>query len=683
MALAAAAIAQGVVDQLHILDPVVSAEIGTPERKIIEATAELFASQQVDFTVLNTQHDLSRLSGGRLDAYLSIFNFGRGQAAPSFGSVTFQRNTLSTTQIVIPRGTQLQANIDSTVFPSLTFVTTDAVVLEQGSSSVSVNAQCTVAGTIGNIDANKIVGFAGLQSIAGISSVTNNQGFSAGVDAETDDVYRARFQNGFLRNISGTTDMFLALAVAANGITKANVLGPLSRYQEYVLIPAADDTAQHTTGGSYDPAGTIWPHKRTTAKSAIPYSKYTYPVNYYLTDSTLDPATAKFYRPGVDYVLNTPPVDASSGSTQVNTTPASSPNVTILATSDHGGNPGLTPSTTLLLEHAYISTHSRNDNNFGIFNCVDVFVNGQNEQLASSVEVVPSGQILQNSNAGSWTYQLPGTTNNYTRKLDSVPSAVGSIIQPLFWQPVLDVPDSLTIGTSTYYKANFYNSGNSTYYNQFDGVTYSFKAHYIFVEETSALYGTIRSRNGIEWFQSGSNHLVGQLPTDSGDSYSGGFVESQTGTQFTVPDYSFDQNISDLQAVMEKNKQTTQDVLVHRTRWRYFQPIVTIMYNFGVTQSVVNATIITALDLFFQNQYYGTAIQLSDILQTIHNVPGVDNVKFTNPTGNKVQEVSQSGAALATPVFFTTDFFIQDSELAAAPDTNAVVITTRSANTWG
>jgi hypothetical protein len=141
---------------------------------------------------------------------------------------------------------------------------------------------------------------------------------------------------------------------------------------------------------------------------------------------------------------------------------------------------------------------------------------------------------------------------------------------------------------------------------------------------------------------------------------------------------------------MEKNKQTTQDVLVHRAKNRYYVPIVTVMYSIGSTKSVVDASIVASLDSFFQNQYYGAAIQLSDILQTIHNVPGVDNVRFTNETGNKLIEVAQDGSTLAGgPYYITNDFYIQDNELAASPghdlsgtDVVAVIITVRAQNTW-
>lgn len=688
--LTASQITAQIVNQLKFLDPAVSAETGTVERKLIEATAELIASQQVDFSILNQQHDLASMSGGKLEAYLSIYNFGRQQATPSYGIVTFSRSASASSQIVIPRGTQVRANIDDSAFPSLIFVTTETVVLEVDTTSVNAPAQCTVAGTIGNIDANTIVGFGGLRQIAGIIGVSNSAAFSGGSDMETDEAYKVRFQNSFLRNISGTYDMFLALAVAASGVTKANVVGAISRYQEYVQVPMTDDATQLTTGG-YDPSGTTFPHKKTSAKSTIPYSKYTYKSNYYVTNGTLDPATAKFFRPDVDYVFNSPPIDAS-GVAQVATTPATTPNITFLnaydAASNTGGNPDIAEGDVLLFEHAYISTHSRNDYDYGILNCVDVFINGSQPSAVTSVEVVPgTSNLVQNSTTSLWTYQKLTATKvvNFKRKLDGTASAIGSLLQPLNWQPVLALPDVIQVGTNTYYQANYWNPSDSTYYNQYDGSTYSLPAHYILTEEVNSAYGTIRCRNGIEWFQSGNNYLNGQLVSDTGNTYSGVKIESLAGTQFTAENYYYDKNISELQAVMERNKQVATDVLVHRARWRYFRPIVTIMYSLGSTRAVVDASIIAALSAFLENQYYGSAIQLSDILQAIHNVPGVDNVRWTNetPGQTKLEEVAFNGNSFSTPIYITADFYIQDNELASSPSSNAITITARAQSTFG
>lgn len=680
-------ITTNIINQLRLLDPSASAEIGTPERKIIEAVAEKIASSQVDFTVLNQQNDLTSMTGSRLDSYLGNFGFGRQQPTSASGIVTFNCTTTGGPQVTIPFGTQVLAVLNNAQFQQLTFITLSTVVLETDALSVSVPVQCTTAGTIGNVSAGTISGFAGLRSIIGISSVSNAAAMTGGTDGESDSEYKTRFQNTVFRNMAGTFDQFMALAVAATTVTKANVVGPISRYDEYVQIPASDDSAQIS---SYDLTGTTWPHKRTTADSTIPYSKFTYPVNFFLTDGTLDPATALFFRDGADYIFNTPPLIQSGIDMVPDTFNPTTPNVTILATSDHGGNPALIPGNVILLEHAYISKNSRNDYNFGILNCIDVFVNGGNDQSVSSVEVVPpTANILQNTNAALWNYQKTTSTKviNFRRVPDGANAAVGNMVQPLFWQPVTNLPDSITVGSNTYFQANYFNSGDSTYYNLFDGTTYTKKAHYIFVQEVNSGFGTVRARNGIEWFLAGNNFLNGALSADvvSTSTYTGVKINTLTGTQFTLNNYIYDQNVSDLQAIMEKNKQVTTDVLVHTAKTRYFCPIVTVMYQLGSTQAVVNASIISTLGSFFDNQFFGAAIQLSDILQTIHNTTGVDNVRWTNPdtSGNKVQEVNFDGSSFASPVYYTTDFFLQDNELVESPNTTQIVITVRAANTWG
>lgn len=673
-----------IVNQLQIIDPGVSAEVGTPEREMIEAVAELIAGQQVDFTVLNQQHDISSMSGGRLDAYLSTYNFGRQQATPSYGTVVFSRPQPGAA-ITIQRGVQVIANTGDSVMPTLSFVLTDTVVLDTDSTSVDATVQCTVGGSIGNIDANTITSFGGLTSITGITTVNNPQAMTGGTDLETDDQYRTRFQNSFLRNISGTTDMYLALAVAMNGVTKANVVGPISRYQEYLQVPDEDDNVQITP---YDSTGTtIGNPKRTSAQSDIPYSKYTYTENYFLTNGTLDPAQAQFYIPGVDYYFNTPAWDSEDGDFDFDNG-ATNPNVTFFMS---GGQ--FSDDLLVLLEQAYISINSRNDITIGVLNCVDVFVNGEQALAVDSVEVVPTAaNDLQPDNSLIWTYQDTGIpVINFKRAIDSQPCDIGNRLQPLYWQPVLDCPDSIQIGQDTYYKANFFNGEDFTYYGQYDGITYSFPAHFAVMEEVNSLYGTVRSRSGIEWFLSGNNYLPGQLSTDtavpfSGGDYSGDLIDTLTGTQYIIEGYTFDQNISDLQATMESNKQVTSDVLVHKATLRYFRPMVTLMYSFGATQAVVNASIVAALSSFFEQQYYGVAIQLSDILQVIHNVPGVDNVRWSVDTDDApahIEEVNADGTSIVGgPFYFDNDFFIQDNQLAASPSANQVTTVARAQNTW-
>jgi hypothetical protein len=336
-----------------------------------------------------------------------------------------------------------------------------------------------------------------------------------------------------------------------------------------------------------------------------------------------------------------------------------------------------------------MSVNSRNDTAFGVLNCVDLFVDGQNIAAASSTEALPgAAHDLQDTNALLWTYQKVSVPKviNFRRAIDSAACAVGNRIQPLYWQPVVNAPNSITVGSSTFYRANHFRAADSTYYNELraDG-TYHLKAHYATAVEVNAHYGSPRARNGIEWFLTGVNYLPGQLPEDD-EVYTGEHIDELAGSPFTVDEYLYDQNVTDLQAACEQSKQVTQDVLVHRAKLRYFRPIVTVMYTLGATRAVVDASIAATLAAFFRTQYFGAAVQLSDILQVVHNTPGVDNVRWTNSNDglNKMEEVGADGSTLdGGPFYITADFFLQDNELPAVASANAVAITVRAQNTWG
>jgi len=1091
--LSASTIANRMIQQLRLLDPAFSLEVGTPERKILDTVAEFVAGSQVDYSVLLRQHDLDTMTGGRLDAYLGNFGWGRQVPRAAVGRVTFSRTGATLDPLTIPRGTQLLGVVDNPAFPNLIFATTETVVMGADSTSVDAPVRCTTYGTIGNLPVNSITSFAGLRGISGITSVTNTQPTTGGFDGESDAEYKLRFRNSIFRNMSGTYDHIMALALSAPTVSKVNVVGPISRYAELIQIPvitddgenevqsftiaadattftvtvkdeigntlatsasiaqgatgddvqtainAALDTAlstvsethvvvtrsgsgpytytvtfrnrlgrrnlalmaytitgggsagtanatgvtagaaptghddiQTTVGGSfgYDNHSGLatdahnWPFKVTSPPSTIPNSKFTYPDGHFLTDSTLSAASAYFFRPGVDYFFNDVPITADAGEAYANahayavgdlvkgtgatgsgrlfvcieagtsdtvsptwditegylsetmvgtgqaeaptfaliglttgsafqpsynyalndlvqhgddlfivtadagssgasmptwdtsavdaTTVSGSitftylgqvthsyissaypyqPNVTILVDQGTDGSPiwpsGIEGGDILLLEHQYMSQNSRNDYSLGISNCVEVFVNGGEETNVDSAEVI-SGQShnLQDTDPSHWTYQKLDDPRviNFERGLDGRACSLGNRLTPLLWQPVLELPDSITIGQNKYLRANYYvdegeafrptsayavgevvqkasdtelfvcttagTSGGSepvwdvapiratttsgtavftyigdtasgAYFNQRTGsgteaspYLYTKLAHYAFARSVNGNAGSIRAKDGIEWLiaaPQGNAGLLGILTDINGvETYTGAVVtgEDNQGVQFDVQGYVFDQNIQFLQSLEDSHKQVGTDILVHRALRRYFKAYITVMYSIGANEAIVNASIDAALAVFYENQYYGAAIQLSDILQAIHDVPGVDNVRWTadrrydtvpawdsatayslgdivrpSTTQNgfvfeairagtsnatepiwpdadgdtivdsgvtwraltevRVEEVNPQGEALESgSVYFTTDFFIEDRELAAAPLLNVSVVVKRAQHTW-
>jgi hypothetical protein len=132
---------------------------------------------------------------------------------------------------------------------------------------------------------------------------------------------------------------------------------------------------------------------------------------------------------------------------------------------------------------------------------------------------------------------------------------------------------------------------------------------------------------------------------------------------------------------VDSHKQITTDVLVHTAVERYFDVNLIIMYSTGYSVDAVNSAIATAVQLWMERLNFGAIIQISDILDIVHDVPGVDNVRLAQASDNVpygVQEVALDGLTTINPPIIT-DFSLQDSDL---PILNTIKTTKRSQNTW-
>lgn len=676
-------ITQSIITQARLIDPNISLEIGTPERKIVEAVAEAIASASVDIEVLSGQLYLDELAGSRIDSFLALFGFGRQLGARATGIVTVSRDNTATYDTTIPKGTQFATRQSNNV-PGLIFVATETVVMRANETRALVRVECTTTGTVGNIPANTIDSLPNSINIPGVSRVTNETATSGGIDVETDEKFKTRFQNTVFRNMAGTTDQYYALALSHPSVSKANVIGPQSKYVEYLQVPSVADAVSVT--GPTGPTGPVNPYYSgntyTTSISSAPYSKYTFSNNYYVAKGT--GKNAKFLRPGKDFIFNNP-ASLVNGAAGQSTIGNPVPNITLFGNSTTVDGETITfPNNIFFFEHTYLSRASRNDWSRGIYNCVDVYINGETPQAASSEEAFPSLSMQFVSEETSIAYY-----KNYIRKATNENPRLGNRLHVLYFQPVVDlIGDAITIGENVYREARYVHPNNLNkawttvvYYDSFTGAYYKDQqftvpgeeAHYFLIEDISNHGGTVRARDGIEWFAS-----VG-----------GG---SADGRSFNV-DYTFDLAVSQLQAVMERSKQITTDVLVHASNYKYFRMYLTIMYTPGFTESSVDLNIYSSIQNFFNTQYYGTTIQMSDILQVVHNTNGVDNVRWTYETPatgeHKIEVVTRYGDSFSTPTYEDFDFILNDDELPSLPDiqngdalANALVIERKAQNTW-
>lgn len=267
-------ISQQIRDTLLGYDPDISLDVGTPERKIVDAVSAVLASVQVDKFVTTYGNDINSKFGTDLDDFVSMFGLSRQAPRSASGYVTFSLQNPATNSILIPTGTLVSAPANSTN-PEVSFVTKNDVVLALNTSAVEAIVEAIVPGSTGNVASGAITTItSGVTSLlANITQVTNYSPTSGGVDQESDAELRVRFQNTIFRNIAGTLDQFLGLTLANSNVTKATAIGPTSNYAEY---------AQIGTGG--------------TVVSTNDSAKYIYSTNYYVNSDGTD--TATFYTPG-------------------------------------------------------------------------------------------------------------------------------------------------------------------------------------------------------------------------------------------------------------------------------------------------------------------------------------------------------------------------------------------------
>lgn len=715
--------------QLRLLQPSISAFVGTPERAIFDTVGEALANNQIDLLGLENALNLDSKFGSNLDSFLAIFSFERQAPTTAEGFVVFSRNVPAEQDITIPQGVLLQCNVATVEGINVQFTTKTGAVLSAGDTQTSLVPIVAInSGSNGDVAANTITIMTG-EPVKGITAVTNPTATGGGQDREDDNSFKVRFKNTVFRNLSGTVDQFLALAVATAFSKKANVVGPVSQYQEYVQVPFKDDSNAYDYGGGAVYSGAPVPivtlgsvpsssttltipstlgiapgeavvifnngdnpvqvfegtvgsvktattltlsgspelegnpvtltnvvcligaketvaveHKWTTTLSTIPYAKNIWSANPVFISNGQIGVGDFFFREGVDFNFNFPGlfqgdtlrafIDGTGIDPLTDPLGITQPNITFINvyTGSNEAVQAIGPSQVVLLEYSYTSSSSRNDLSHNVTNAVDVFVDGGNNQPSTTVFTAPlaSSEMIFVDNPNSMFYY-----ENYRR--DGEPAkrpVIGNVLTPLYQQPVVSLPAQITIGESNYYLGT----------------------HYWLVHDVSNYAGTIRARDGIEWSSAmgGDSTSLGTPvePTEALPAYKGSFFNNlAANTAVEVENYSFDQNIRDLQATLLGVKQITTDVLAHKARLRFFKLDITVVYSPSSAPSQVNKQIESALSTFLASQYFGAVIRLSDLLQIIHNTPGVENVRWSNDVPNtsntvRVIETDNAGNSL-------------------------------------
>lgn len=689
-------ISKRIRDQLFILDPEISLDLGTPERKIVDAVSQSLAEVQIERFIQNYTFDIDTKFGQDLDDFVQLFGFARQTAKRAIGFVTFQRSSPAPAPIFIPAKTQVSAP-ETAISPQVLFTTiADAIIPESG-SYVETPIEATVPGEIGNITANKITSI--ISDINSIASVSNSTPTVGGSEQETDEELRVRFKANIFRNIAGVDDQFLAIAIANEFTNRATVIGPETKFSEYVSVPA---------GG--------------TVTSSNPHAKEVYDFGYFLTSQGDD--TSTFYSPSVDYSLGTLSyVDGVTNKKRPYLVSAAvaNPSPATAAIAGTAGTGVLNGS----FEYAYTYVYS---------------VGGESTLAPISNTVTFSAQAgtVTNITIGSGTSAAGGTAvwRKIYRKESGVWGNVGTVLDnttTVFYDNTLalgDLPPSKELGVgSVAFFEHRYLSANSRNYNYIDSNGNSYQTLnkidvYLSGQDVASAQDVVKGPGNLINNNSASkyyylNYVRGNTTTNisignylipllwtplrtlpsnlvvNGVTYTlntdywlardisnlrqsirsgdGIEVKASMGTAINnsnlVIDYTFDKLPLLVNKIIDSHKQAGQDVLVHTANFRNFLINLVIIYKNGFNKASVDLSISNNLTEFFNAQPFGAIIQLNDLVQIVYQTAGVDNAKIATSadvsgkpysTYYGVQEMDSTGSVKTT---YTTDLFLGDIDL--------------------
>lgn len=387
-------VSQDIIAHLKLLDPDMSASIGSPERKLIDAVSSVISGSYIQSQLTSSIWDIDTKSGIELEEFVGLFGFGRRQGSRANGVLVIELQSPAPQDYVIPIGTKA-STLATLTRPAMTYETTASVVIPLGASYAEVPADCTEIGASGNTPAATIVS---LENWTSVATVVNPVAFINGRDAETDEELRARFKATFLRNLAGTEDFYAALCLNHINVSKVRVIGPVERNVEQLQAVLN--------------AGIL------SMQSSINYSKFAYPQGtiIYKDEET-------YYTEGLHYTVNT-----------------STPQILITCekVTDDEDNAFIHEGDIVTVESEYCSTASRNNPSSGITNRVDIYVNGSESTVTNEHSLINWKQFTDPFLTGRTFVDDNGETMSSGR------------LQILGYGPVISLPPTLTIGETTY-----------------------------------------------------------------------------------------------------------------------------------------------------------------------------------------------------------------------------------------
>lgn len=574
-------IASNIIAQLTLTEPTLDTSVGSITRKIIDAVAGAVAEQSTDNHLIRYTYDIDSKNGADLTDFVRLFGLDRLQAGRASGTVTFSRSTAvaATMLASIPMGS---AQVSTTADPPQVFSPTMTAAMALGQVSVDVPVQAITSGPTGNVTAGTLTQLSG--DLPGVEQVTNTQPCIGGTNEETDDALRARFKATVFRNMAGTADMYRAMALQ----TKSD--------------PADDSSLPCTAANVVGPRMTykeqIAIASDGTATSSIPDAAFIYASSVFLGANisqglTQNQGPDQAYTVAIDNTITTAP---------------NHPRATLKITST-GGASALVPGSVWDLQFDYVSMFSRNDP-FGtrwssgsqaayISTRVDIWCNGivprsftQTCVFSTNVGLTFTTDTNHQGNMDPTRYRL----------LNGGQPISGDYFMPLLAGPILAIPSTL---------------------KDKNGVTLTEGIDYDIVHMSDAFGYSPTSKFGIVWHKT--------APAK----------QPAAGSAFT---FTYTYNV--VPTLVQQNLESQwrllgTDAQVHGGVAKYYRFHLAVVYLPGFSAVSVNLDINTAVMNLVNSLGFRSGLQVSDVLQAVHNVTGVDNVRFLTSTDDPVNYAIQ------------------------------------------
>ena len=610
-----------IINALAVSDPQLNTALGTPVRKIITAVAQEMAGFNVDVNVTTTLYSIDSVSGTELDYLVGQFGFARQAAMSARGTITIHRDN-GDSVMVIPYGTQFIKQSDSTS-PSVMFQTTSYCEMREGVLSANASVVASVVGSIGNVPANSITYVS--SSSSDYVTVSNERPTTGGRDAETDEQLRKRFLETVFRNVSGTRDQLVALALAHEQVSKANLIGQESRFSEIVQVEdgASGTSSAHVSDDAWelDVARAIDVDRRywvTLADSGEVLSHGDYHVpkdgdspgksvvfrnrddecvigpiihgaKRMLAHSHVANLSLRFNEDGSVFPSNYCTIDYDEGSVTFidSGIPERYIGGTLTASYEYkfiGGEDFIR------IDFDYFSLHNRD----GI-KTVDLYVDSMSASEVRDVQYLDKSKVIDEQGRARWRHD------------DGSLPDIGNYCIPLSHQPVNMLSGHINMGSS---------------------IVLSEGRDFRLIRDVSGVSGSIRACDSIE--------LFAYDPDDPSEERSYDDL-----TPLNIP-YIQNSSIEAVQSVIDEQRVVTMDCLVHEASHRYFVIYLTLMYSVFPKDSV-KSSVKDALSSWASMLPFGQTIQFSDIETVAANIPGVDNVRVSTESDSGGKESDYMG----------------------------------------